>query len=385
MVGGSREGSTWRANLDAHELSGYLEYRQSSASNPGRVYARLQRLVIAPSRSSEVEQILDEQPSSIPALDIVVDDLDLRGKKLGRVEVDAVNQTAAGSTRREWRLNKLTLTVPEARFSATGDWAEPVPRARSAARRTLMNFTLDMSDAGALLARFGMKDLVRQGKGSFEGQVTWNGSPLSMDLPSLGGQFKVDVANGQFLKADLGRAKLLGVLSLQSLPRRLSLDFRDLFSEGFAFDFVRGDVHIEQGLASTNNLQMKGVNAAVLMDGHADILHETQDLKVVVVPEINAGTASLVATAINPLIGLSTFLTQLLLRRPLMEAATRDFHITGAWTDPKIEPIPHTPPTPTAAEPKSDSGTPTDSSTKPDTKPDSSPRTSPMQPTESNR
>ena len=58
-----------------------------------------------------------------------------------------------------------------------------------------------------------------------------------------------------------------------------------------AFDFVRGDIAIEQGVASTNNLQMKGVNAAVLMEGKADIAHETQDLKVLVVPEINAGTA----------------------------------------------------------------------------------------------
>ena len=138
------------------------------------------------------------------------------------------------------------------------------------------------------------------------------------------------------MKADPGIAKLLGVLSLQSLPRRLSLDFRDVFTEGFSFDFVRGDVRIDQGMAITNNLQMKGVNAAVLMEGRADIAKETQDLRVVVVPEINAGTASLIATAINPAIGLGTFLAQLLLRRPLMEASTQEFHIEGSWVDPKI-------------------------------------------------
>ena len=77
----------------------------------------------------------------------------------------------------------------------------------------------------------------------------------------------MDLERGQFLKAEPGLAKLLGVLSLQSLPRRLTLDFRDVFSEGFAFDFVRGDVAIAQGIAATNNLQMKGVNAAVLMVG----------------------------------------------------------------------------------------------------------------------
>jgi uncharacterized protein YhdP len=159
---------------------------------------------------------------------------------------------------------------------------------------------------------------------------------LALDYPSLGGSFNVNIESGQFLKADPGIAKLLGVLSLQALPRRLTLDFRDVFTEGFSFDFVRGDVKIDQGIAFTNNLQMKGVNAAVLMEGRADIAKETQDLKVVVVPEINAGTASLVAAVINPAVGLGTFLAQLILRRPLVAATTQEFHIDGAWVDPKI-------------------------------------------------
>ena len=72
------------------------------------------------------------------------------------------------------------------------------------------------------------------------------------------------------------------------------------------------------------------------MEGSADIAKETQDLKVVVVPEINAGTASLIATVINPAIGLGTFLAQYFLRRPLMEAATQQFLIDGSWADPKV-------------------------------------------------
>jgi uncharacterized protein YhdP len=90
-------------------------------------------------------------------------------------------------------------------------------------------------------------------------------------------------------------------------------------------------------VASTNNLQMKGVNAAVLMEGSANIAKETQDLKVVVVPEINAGTASLIATAINPAIGLGTFLAQWLLRRPVIEAATQEYRVEGSWAEPKVE------------------------------------------------
>jgi uncharacterized protein YhdP len=152
----------------------------------------------------------------------------------------------------------------------------------------------------------------------------------------MGGSFHVNVENGQFLKADPGIAKLLGVLSLQSLPRRLLLDFRDVFSEGFAFDFLRGDVTIDQGMARTNNLQMKGVNAAVLMEGSTDIAKETQSLRVVVIPELNAGSASLIASAINPVVGLSTFFAQWLLNKPLIEAGTQEMLVDGTWLEPRV-------------------------------------------------
>jgi uncharacterized protein (TIGR02099 family) len=345
VVGAGREGLLWRANINASELNGYVEYRQSSGATPGRLYGRLARLAIGQSTAQDVESLLDEQPASIPALDVVVEDFELRGKKLGRVEMDAVN-LATGVGRepvREWRLNRFNIITPEATLTAGGNWTnvstQPAPvagRNIKERRRTVLNFKLDMNDAGELLQRFGMKGVIRRGRGRIEGQVAWMGSPITLDYPSLGGNFNVNVEEGQFLKADPGIAKLLGVLSLQSLPRRLALDFRDVFSEGFAFDFLRGDVAITQGIARTNNLQMKGVNAAVLMEGQADIAKETQIIKVVVVPEINAGSASLIASAINPVVGLTTFLAQLILRKPLIEAATQEFLIDGTWVDPRV-------------------------------------------------
>jgi uncharacterized protein (TIGR02099 family) len=341
VLGASRMGSNWRANMDADELSGYAEFGQPNAAPGGtgdRLYARLSRLRLGASTAREVETLLEGQPAAIPALDIVVEEMELKGKKLGRVEVEAVNRGAQLSARdngvREWRLNKLNVISPDATLSANGNWTAVPPSLQS--RRVLMNFKLDINNSGDLLKRLGMDGLVRRGKGKLEGQVGWLGSPLSLDYPSLNGQFNVAIEGGQFLKAEPGIAKLLGVLSLQSLPRRLTLDFRDVFSEGFAFDFVRGDVSIEQGQARTNNLQMKGVSAAVLMDGSANIARETQDLRVVVIPEINAGTASLIATAINPAIGLGSFLAQMFFRRPLTEAATQEFHIDGPWGDPRI-------------------------------------------------
>ncbi len=359
VIGASQEEGRWRANVEAEQFGGYVEYRpaRSGAANAaGRIYARLARLSLPKSDVAQVETLLDQQqPSSVPSLDIVIDDFELRGKKLGRVEVDAVNRIS-GEGRdavREWRLNRLALVTPEAQLTGSGQWAEvggtfmTAPGAASTVRRrAVLDFKLDVADAGALLERLGTGKAVRGGKGQLSGQVSWLGSPLSLDYPTLGGNVAVAIEAGQFLKAEPGAARLLSVLSLQSLPRRLVLDFRDVFQEGFAFDALSGDLKIAQGVASTNNLRMRGVQAAVLMEGQADIARETQDLRVIVVPEINAGTASLAYAAINPAVGLGTFLAQVFLRRPLTAAGTREFHVSGSWDDPKVEKVERKPDAP---------------------------------------
>ena len=364
VAGALRDGSTWRATLDARELGGFIEFRQPGAADhpSGLLYARLSRASLPQSDANQVEALLDEQPSTLPALDIVVDDFELRAKRLGRVEIQAQNRGGEG-IQREWRLTRFNILTPDANLTASGNWtvvtgaAGAVPT-KPPERRTALNFKLDIRDSGDLLARMGMADVVRRGKGRMEGRVAWIGAPFSPDYRSLTGEINLNVESGQFLKADPGLAKLLGVLSLQSLPRRLALDFRDVFSEGFAFDFVRGDVRIEQGVATTNNLQMKGVNAAVLMEDSANIEAETQDLRVVVVPEINAMTASLVATAINPVVGLGSFLAQVFLRGPLIEAATQEFRVDGTWSDPRVVRVPRRSREPSAPEPTAPTGPP---------------------------
>ncbi len=354
VAGVSQQDRVWRVNLDAQQLNGYMEYRPPRGSTAaGRLYARLSRLSLPESENDVVGSLLDEQPATVPALDIVVDDFQLRGRSLGRVEIDAVNR-GRREGRPEWRLNRLVMTTAEARLVATGGWEAGPPTTGAAVprRRMSMEFELEMLDSGRLLERLGSGGTLRGGKGKMSGEVSWLGSPLSIDYPSLAGRMHLAIDSGQFLKAEPGAARLLSVLSLQSLPRRLALDFRDVFQEGFAFDNVTGDATIEQGVASTNNLRMRGVQAAVLMEGSADIARETQNLRVIVVPEINAGTASLAYAVINPAVGLATFLAQALLRKPMIEAGTREFRITGSWDEPKVERVDRRPePSAAAASP----------------------------------
>lgn len=341
VAGITREGMVWRANLDASELSGHAVYTPPSRQQAGRLYARLARLNLPPSAISDVESLLETPPATMPALDIQIEDLTLRGKKLGRVDIEASNAdarsprlSAGAATSREWQLQKFNITLPEASLRASGRWMAPLG---NQPRRTEMNFRLDVQDAGALLTRLGTPGALRAGAGHLEGQIGWNGSPLALHYPSMRGQFQVRMGRGQFLKADPGVAKLLGVLSLQGLPRRLLLDFRDVFYEGFVFDSVQGDVQIQQGIASTRNLQIDGVNAVVRMEGSADIARETQQLRVLILPQLNAGGASVVAgLAINPVVGLTAYLAQWLVSSPLSRATIQEFVIDGSWSEPRV-------------------------------------------------
>ena len=352
-----REDRRWRISMDARELSGQAEYEQADARGASRLKARLARLDLPESAEQDVTRLLETAPQDLPTLDLVVEALQLRGKALGRIEVEAANVEAAGprlAQGREWRINRLNLRVPEAELSSSGRWSASAGVGAGAVRRTELDFRLDLRDAGALLARLGTPDVLRAGSGRLQGRVGWAGTPLALHYPSLNGQFHLDLARGQFLKADAGAAKLLGVLSLQALPRRLLLDFRDVFAEGFAFDAAQGDVSIREGIASTRNLQIRGVNAVVQMEGRADLARETQDLQVVILPEVDAGTASLVAgLTVNPVVGLTTFLAQLFLRQPLRQANTQVFRIDGSWRDPRISRLPAsrlTVPAPAASE-----------------------------------
>ncbi|MDO8701716.1 MAG: YhdP family protein [Undibacterium sp.] len=333
VLGASHQKGMWQANIDSRQASGYISWNESSnGQGLGNVSARLSKLIIPQSAAGDVSDLLEGKNTSsqIPGLDIVAENFELFNKKLGSLELLASNLPAAIG--REWRINKLLLKNEDAQLKATGKWLSGAGDGV-----THLNYVLDIANAGKLLDRLGFANIVRGGRGKLEGDVRWNGLPFALDIPSMNGQLQLELAVGQFLKVDPGAAKLLGVLSMQSLARRLTLDFRDVFSDGFAFDGINATAQIQQGLARTDNFKMRSLNATVLIDGSADIAKETQDLHVAVIPEINAGTASVVyALAVNPVIGLGTFLAQLFLREPLARAFTYEYQVTGPWKDPHV-------------------------------------------------
>jgi uncharacterized protein YhdP len=123
-------------------------------------------------------------------------------------------------------------------------------------------------------------------------------------------------------------------MSLQSLPRRLTLDFRDLFSNGFAFDKINANVKIEHGVMRSDNFLMSGPAAKVTIKGETNLQKETQQLYVKVMPNIS-DSVSLAALAGGPLVGAVAFLAQKILKDPLNKIASSEYEIVGTWDNPQ--------------------------------------------------
>jgi len=164
--------------------------------------------------------------------------------------------------------------------------------------------------------------------------LSWAGSPQSIDYPTLSGTLRLDAQNGQFLKAEPGVARLIGILSMQSW---ITLDFRDLFGRGFAFNRISGSATVANGVLRTMDFHMQGPSAQVSMDGQVDLVNETQDLHARVEPSVGNSISSILAVVVNPIWGLGAFILDKILKNPLGQALTFEYRVTGTWDKPVAE------------------------------------------------
>jgi uncharacterized protein (TIGR02099 family) len=313
--------------LKGRDIEGAASWR---GQGRGRLTARLRRLVLPPRdeaapAAAQAAVAAETAAPELPALDVVVDEFQAGERALGRLELQATPQG------RDWRIERLRLANADGTLNIDGVWQSWLSRPA-----TQVNVRLDVTDVGRMLARIGYPEGVRRGTAKLEGSLTWTGSPQQIDYPSLSGNFVIDAAKGQFIKLEPGIGKLLGILSLQSLPRRISLDFRDIFSEGLAFDEIVGAVKVVKGVASTDNLRITGPAARIVMHGSVDLARETQSLRVKVSPQISDTVSVAGALIGGPVAGVAAFLAQRLLKDPLNQIAAYEYDISGSWADPQV-------------------------------------------------
>ncbi len=271
-------------------------------------------------------------PHELPAMEISIEDLLFKGKQIGRLELVGYPEE------QDWRLRRLRITNPDGSLSGDGLW-----RSAQTSMQTRLNLLLEISNAGKILARSGYPDTVKNGSGKLIANLSWDGQPDEFNYASLDGTLKLDTGQGQFLKMDPGIGKLLGILSLQALPKRVTLDFNDVFSDGFEFDSINGNATIKHGVIQTDDLHIDGSSAKVTMKGSANLNDETQNLHMVILPTLGSSVSMLSAFTAGPVIGLGTLIVSKVLGNPLDKLMSFEYNVSGTWSNPNVFKVGETP------------------------------------------
>lgn len=332
----SPKGDTLGIDVDSKAMSGHFDVPTTDLSKRG-ITARLKRLywpkatfstgtgkgAVTPAPDLANTGI---NPASLPPLHMVVGDLRLGDAKLGQARLETW-PTAKGM-----HIDQLRALSHSVQISGSGNWD-----GNAVDSHTHMRIDFAADNLGDMLSAFGFGNLFSGGKTHDELDATWPGAPSSLELANMDGKLSVDVSNGRIPDLAPGVGRLFGLISVGELPRRLSLDFGDVFGKGLGFDSITGDFTLADGNAITRNLKIRGPAAEISIDGRTGLRAKDYDQQVTVVPHLGSSLPVVGAVVGGPVGAAAGLAVQGLLGKGLNHAALRRYHVTGSWDKPVMK------------------------------------------------
>ena len=311
---------TWLAvNIESERFSGNLNVPDDLDRKP--IVLDMNRFNIAP--VDEGGSNID--PRKIPSIKFNGRSVNYGNKKLGQVAIETSKQANG-------LLVQQLIVKPRATIiKGHGAWV-----IIDGKEKANLELVVESEDLGKTMKDLEYVNTIAEGKGELTARLDWPASLLDPDLNNIDGVVSFNLSNGRILDIEPGgAARLFGLFSLQTLPRRLTLDFSDLFSKGLKFDEIKGDFNIEQGDAYTSNLALLGPNANVLLRGRIGLGAQDYDQKVRVTPHITDTTILLSIITSQPLL----FLVQQLLKQDIDAATSFEYTLSGKWDNYELKPI----------------------------------------------
>lgn len=322
----------WHIDMVSDKIAGTVTLPKPP---DGTMIIDLTRLYLDPTESIEdVEQGASQassstkDPRTVRAFQLSAAEFRYADWILGPLRLNADHRTDG------LHFTELTLGEAPTTILAQGSWLMTPAGASSQ-----WHVDLRTQDVGQSLGTFGFANAIRDGAGHAKMDLLWAGGPADFALRRMDGNINLEITQGRLLDVEPGAGRIFGLLSLQALPRRLTLDFSDLFSKGFAFDRIGGDFTITQGIAHTPNLTMAGPAATVQVTGAVNLIEKSYDQRVKVLPNVTSSLPLAVGVAATPLAGAAAWLAEKILRDPVSDLAQANYRVTGSWQSPKIEPI----------------------------------------------
>ncbi len=263
-------------------------------------------------------------PDDVPALTLRCRKCSVWGYALGEVNA----QMTPDVNNKQLRFSAKDNELLDAQF--TGMW-----RLNGG---TQLQGTVHSKYFGKLFELWQVSSEMQDTGGTIAMSMQWDGSPFDYSLRRLHLESDIDWGAG-YLKMSPNQknvARFLSLTSLQSLTRRLTLDFRDLYKDGFFYDGIEGHFSLHAGIAHTDKLLIDGTAAAVELSGDANMLLRTLDQRAVINPKIDAFGSIAIGWMINPAVGVLSWLTSKLWAPKVRVVAQMEMGITGSFDNPVV-------------------------------------------------
>lgn len=327
---GTLENDHWRLVTNADEFAGTVLYYPTRGPH-GEVQAVFDLLHLPLPPHERINHVLEQSRRfHLPSLRATVKDFSLGEMNFGTFTIKADNTYDEHG--QLWKIDALAIENPAGTVTATGQWWWHDNK-----DYTEIKGLASIKNAGDFLSRLGYRDVIRNANGTLQTYVNWQGAPWDPDTASLNGSMQIDLKQGSLRQVEPGAVgRLLSLISVQSLLRRMTLDFSDIFGQGLSFDTITWPMEVKNGIAKITNAKILGPHASMILEGTANLPEETIQGKVLVLPDVNAGGASLALAFVNPAVGIGTFLAQLLLRDPLSKLFAVEYAISGSIDKPEI-------------------------------------------------
>jgi uncharacterized protein YhdP len=229
-------------------------------------------------------------------------------------------------------IEELKLSAPNLEASVVGQWVF-----KDAWHKSEIKLTAKSGQVGKALSLLGYKANIDEGEGEAVMNASWNGPPHKIDMKRLNGDLHLVIKKGRLSDVNPGGGRIFGLLSLQALPRRLSLDFSDLFKKGLTFDKIEGHFTISDGDAYTNDLYLDGPSAHIDISGRIGLAARDYDQTVVVIPRFTSSMSVLGGLAAGPQVGIGLFLADKLFGKKINKLSSVRYSVTGTWENPKYQ------------------------------------------------
>ncbi len=268
-------------------------------------------------------------PRDVPALDIRIDDFRYLKSRFGMLRLETT-RVADGL-----RIEQLVLKPRSTTMTARGGWYM-----RGKQQHSNLQMHLKSSNIGRTLKTLDYVGGIDKGKGTVDIELKWPGSFVEMDVGRIQGMLKISLKDGYVLDIEPGAGgRLFGMLSIQTLPRRLLLDFSDVFKKGFGFDRLKGRFSIEDGDAYTNNFYMDGPAARIDISGRIGLEQQDYDQLVTVTPHVGESLPMIGILTATPQVGAIVLAIQKLFKPAIDNVTRNQYTITGSWDAPEIKKV----------------------------------------------